>query len=382
MFQSFINHVISKKYLVVILFGIVATILWNTYDFSVQIEKEERLKMEILAKAYDRFGSSDLNQDFSLEAKIIESNNNIPMIVTDEKGTILMLRNIDTIGKKKDFLEKRLNVMKNEIEPLEINFLEDQKYKIYYSDSSFLKRLKYYPLLLIVILLVFAIVIYLVFYTSKIADQNLLWTGMAKETAHQLGTPLSSLVGWIDLIRLDHSPKNYLDDMQKDVDRLNIIAKRFSKIGSTPQLKEGDIAAIVKSNVNYFKRRSAKQIEIVAKGITSEAFAKIESELLSWVFENLIKNAIDALPGAGLIEISLNKIKNQWAIDVKDNGKGMTKKVQRNIFKPGFTTKKRGWGLGLSLSKRIVEDYHNGKLMILKSDPNGGGTTIRVLINI
>ena len=214
MIRNFINHMISK------IFGHYS--FWNsshyfrnTYDFSVQIEKEERLKMEILAKAYDRFGSADLNQDFSLEAKIIESNNNIPMIVTDENEEILMIRNIDTTSKSDNYLKERLLLMKKERAPLEIDYLENQKYQIFYSDSSFLKRLKYYPLLLIVILLVFALIIYIVFYTSKIADQNLLWTGMAKETAHQLGTPLSSLIGWIDLIKWTTSPRT-IDDMQKD----------------------------------------------------------------------------------------------------------------------------------------------------------------------
>lgn len=382
MIRNFINHMISKKYLVIILFGIVATILWNTYDFSVQIEKEERLKMEILAKAYDRFGSADLNQDFSLEAKIIESNNNIPMIVTDENEEILMIRNIDTTSKSDNYLKERLLLMKAERAPLEIDYLENQKYQIFYSDSSFLKRLKYYPLLLIVILLVFALIIYIVFYTSKIADQNLLWTGMAKETAHQLGTPLSSLIGWIDLIKMDHKPEDYLDDMQKDVDRLKIIANRFSKIGSKPKLKTHNLIQIVLSNVQYFKRRTAKQIQIDFKSKYSEAIVQTEKDLLSWVIENLIKNAVDALPGKGLVEISVTKQKKHWVIDVKDNGKGMTKKVQRSIFKPGFTTKKRGWGLGLSLSKRIVEDYHNGRLLIYQSEPNGGGTTMRIVLSV
>ena len=362
------------KYIIVLVsFCIVTAILWNTYNFSKKFKTNERSKMEILAKAYDRFGSSDLDQDFSLEARIIESNNDIPMIVTDEIGTILMKRNLDSI-KALDtaYLNSQLKVMKAENNPIIINYLDDKQYAIYYRDSDLLTRIQYYPLMLVLILVLFSGIIYLVFKSNKVAEQNKLWTGMAKETAHQIGTPLSSLMGWVELMKLENAVPTIVPEIEKDVVRLNIIAERFSKIGSVPEKKPHDVVPVLKSTLSYFESRSSKNIHFHFHTELSEMDASINDQLFTWVLENLIKNAIDAMGGKGLLTVVLSRTEKIMMITVQDTGKGIPKKLYRKIFTPGFTTKKRGWGLGLSLSKRIVEDYHSGKIFVKKSELQKG----------
>ena len=280
------------KYIIVLVsFCIVTAILWNTYNFSKKFKTNERSKMEILAKAYDRFGSSDLDQDFSLEARIIESNNDIPMIVTDEIGTILMKRNLDSI-KALDtaYLNSQLKVMKAENNPIIINYLDDKQYAIYYRDSDLLTRIQYYPLMLVLILVLFSGIIYLVFKSNKVAEQNKLWTGMAKETAHQIGTPLSSLMGWVELMKLENAVPTIVPEIEKDVVRLNIIAERFSKIGSVPEKKPHDVVPVLKSTLSYFESRSSKNIHFHFHTELSEMVASINDQLFTWVLENLIKN--------------------------------------------------------------------------------------------
>ncbi|MDG2280207.1 MAG: HAMP domain-containing sensor histidine kinase [Flavicella sp.] len=369
------------KYIIVIVsFGIVSAILWNTYDFSKKFKTNERSKMEILAKAYDRFGSDDLDQDFSLEAKIIESNHNIPMIVTNELDSIIMNRNLDSIKiLDKQYLYDQLRVMKKENTPIVINYLENKKYHIYYRDSDLLTRLQYYPLLLVLILLLFSGIIYLVFKSNKIAEQNKLWTGMAKETAHQIGTPLSSLMGWVELMRLDNSVPLIVPEIEKDVLRLSVIADRFSKIGSIPEKEPLDVLPILEKTLAYFKSRSSKNISFAFETQESEVIVNINEQLFTWVLENLIKNAIDAMAGKGALAICLKRESNKMVITAQDTGKGIAKNQFKKIFTPGFTTKKRGWGLGLSLSKRIVEDYHAGRIFVKKSEANVG-TTFEVQI--
>ena len=362
------------KYIIVLVsFCIVTAILWNTYNFSKKFKTNERSKMEILAKAYDRFGSSDLNQDFSLEARIIESNNDIPMIVTDEIGTILMKRNLDSI-KALDtaYLNSQLIVMKAENSPIIINYLDDKQYAIYYRDSDLLTRIQYYPLMLVLILVSFSGIIYLVFKSNKVGEQNKLWTGMAKETAHQIGTPLSSLMGWVELMKLENAVPTIVPEIEKDVVRLNIIAERFSKIGSVPEKKPHDVVPVLKATLSYFESRSSKNIHFHFHTELSEMVASINDQLFTWVLENLIKNAIDAMGGKGLLTVVLSRTEKIMMITVQDTGKGIPKKLYRKIFTPGFTTKKRGWGLGLSLSKRIVEDYHSGKIFVKQSELQKG----------
>ncbi|MBK5209969.1 MAG: HAMP domain-containing histidine kinase [Flavobacteriaceae bacterium] len=362
-------------------FIIVALILWNTYDFFQKFKHEERAKMEILAKAYERFSSASLNTDISLEAKIIGNNHNIPMIITNEKDSITEWANLDTLKvKKKNYLTKQLFIMKSQNKPINVSYKgESLKQYIFYRDSDLLTKLKYYPIALILILLLFASVIYLFFKSNKVAEQNKLWTGMAKETAHQIGTPLSSLLGWIEILRLENTNENTIKEIENDVTRLNTIAERFSKIGSIPELKEQNVVAATSTSFEYLKLRSSKQVIFKFDSSKKEIYAKINLQLFSWVIENLVKNAIDAMEGKGKIALAITENEKNVTITINDTGKGIPKNLQHKIFTPGFTTKKRGWGLGLSLAKRIIEDYHNGKITVLKSEL-GKGTTFAITL--
>ncbi|MDP3313435.1 PAS domain-containing sensor histidine kinase [Lutibacter sp.] len=360
-------------------FIIVALILWNTYDFFLKFKDEERAKMEILAKAFESFSTSDLNADFTLEDKIILSNSNIPMIITNNQGNITEWSNLDDSKiDNTDYLNHQLRLMKNQNKPIIVSHKESQtKQFIYYRDSDLLTKLKYYPVALILILILFASVIYLFFKSNKIAEQNKLWTGMAKETAHQIGTPLSSLLGWIEILRLENTDENTVKEIENDVLRLDTIAKRFSKIGSVPVLKTENIVEATKTALNYLQSRSSKNVIFNFRSKKSNIKTKINIQLYNWVIENLVKNSIDAMAGKGTLNIVIIEEDKTVKISVSDTGKGIPKNLYHKIFSPGFTTKKRGWGLGLSLAKRIIEDYHNGKIMISKSEI-GIGTTITV----
>ena len=377
--SRFFNFLTSKSILFFFSFALLGFVLWNSYDFSKKFKIDQRSQMEILAKVYDRFGTADLSQDLSLEAKIIESNYNIPMIVTDGKGLVLMKRNLDSIKALDSiYLSEQLLLMKSENEPVIISYLKDKKYVIYYRDSDLLTRLKYYPLALFLMMFLFSGVIYMVFRTSKVAEQNKLWSGIAKETAHQIGTPLSSLMGWVELMKLQNTAMAVVPELEKDIDRLNTIADRFSKIGSTPTLAPLEICAVVQNTVSYFQARSSKSIVFQFEKPIAQVWVQANEQLFGWVLENLIKNAIDAMSGRGTLTLEISpKESGMVAIFVADTGKGIPRKLQKKVFKPGFTTRARGWGLGLSLSKRIVENYHSGKLVVKKSEL-GKGTTFAV----
>ena len=364
-------------------FIIVALILWNTYTFFKKFKSEERAKMEIIAKAYERLTTADLNADISLESKIIGNNHSIPMLITNERDSILDWSNLDSISvNKSKYLPRQLAVMKKQNEPIIVTYQdrnEDLKQFIYYRDSDLLTKLKYYPVALILILFLFATVIYLFFKSNKIADQNKLWTGMAKETAHQIGTPLSSLLGWLEILRLHKTDENTVLEIEKDIDRLNTIAERFSKIGSIPVLKKHNIVEATQHSFTYLESRSSKQVLFKFKTSNKEIFTEINVQLFSWVIENLVKNAIDAMEGKGKISLDITTKGKTVLLTITDTGKGIPKHLHQKIFSPGFTTKKRGWGLGLSLAKRIIEDYHNGKIKILKSEVGKGSTFLITL---
>lgn len=340
--------------------------------------------MEIVATAMKEFATNqDLNADVSLEDKIIKSNTSIPMILVDEDGNIgaNSYLNLDTIkAKNPEYLKAQLEIMKEQNNPIEITFAKNRKQYIYYRNSDLLNKLSYYPLTLILILALFLSLIYMMFTSSKIAEQNKLWTGMAKETAHQIGTPLSSLLGWIAILKMENIDKKYINEIEKDVHRLNTIANRFSKIGSLPKLKRMDLISVTKNAYEYLEYRSSKQISFKFISDEKELFCNINEELYEWVIENLIKNAIDAMLGKGELILSVASDNNKIIINISDTGKGMVKSQFRKIFNPGFTTKKRGWGLGLSLSKRIIEDYHTGKILVKNSEINKG-TTFQIILD-
>ena len=376
----FKNTVFTKRIIIFVLFIIVSLILWNTYIFFQKFKQEERAKMEILAAAQKELvTNTDLNASVNLETKIFENITNIPSILVDHQGNINSFYNLDsTKTDSPTYLQHQLAIMKKQNAPIEIKYEEITQY-VYYRDSDLLNKLTYYPIALILILLLFLMVIYMLFSSNKIAEQNRLWTGMAKETAHQIGTPLSSLLGWIEILKTEDIDQDHVMEMEKDVDRLNTIANRFSKIGSVPELKKHDIIQVSKTAFDYLKNRSSKQVSFQFSTTIDAVFSNINQELFGWVIENLVKNAIDAMKGKGSLNLEISTSDKWIQITISDSGKGISKSQFKQIFKPGFTTKKRGWGLGLSLSKRIVEEYHNGKIFVKKSELTKG-SSIRVLL--
>ena len=372
----------TKRILVFISFIIVSLILWNTYIFFQKFKQEERAKMEIYATTLKELATNtDLNASAKLPLKIIESTANIPLMLVNEKGEISSWQNLDSIkAKDPNYLKKQLAIMKKENSPIAMDYFGVKQF-VFYRNSLLLNKLSYYPLALILILILFLTVIYLQFSSSRIAEQNKLWTGMAKETAHQIGTPLSSLLGWIEMLKTENVQSSYILEMEKDVSRLNTIANRFSKIGSLPELKEEDLVTITKTAYAYLESRSSKHVAFHFSTNSDEMNVKINKELFGWVIENLVKNAVDAMQGKGSIMLNMFASGKKVSITITDTGKGISKKQFKHVFRPGYTTKKRGWGLGLSLSKRIIEEYHKGKIFVKKSEINQG-TSIQIEMSL
>ena len=373
-----------KRFTILVSFLIVSLILWNTYTFFQKFKKAERAKMEIHGEAIKELRTvsiEELDQNISeLPLKIISRTKDIPFILVDADGNIKGSNNLDTIKEKDpEYLKKQLAIMKSQNQPILVEYLGKTDY-IYYRDSDLLDKLTYYPLAFLLILVLFLAVIYLFYSSNKAAETNKLWTGMAKETAHQIGTPLSSLLGWIAILKIQKVDETYINEIEKDVQRLNAIANRFSKIGSVPELKKENIVLITKQAFDYLESRSSKQISFSFSSSDEDIQTKLNAELFGWVIENLIKNGIDAMLKKGELTLSIESFGKKVKINISDTGKGMPKKMFKQIFKPGFTTKKRGWGLGLSLSKRIVEDYHNGKILVKKSEIDKG-TTFQILLD-
>lgn len=377
----FTNTYWIKRIAIGVSLFIVLFILWNTYVFFQKFKKDERAKMEIYATAIKEATSdADSDGNFNLVNKVYETIENIPTILVDSNGEIKQFHNLDSIkSKNPNYLSQQLSIMKNQNEPIAIEYLGVKEH-IYYRNSDLLYKLKYYPLALVLMLGLFLTIIFMVYKSNKVAEQNKLWTGMAKETAHQIGTPLSSLLGWIAILRAENVSRDYVDEIEKDVHRLNTIANRFSKIGSLPELKQYNIVAITKTAFDYLRNRSSKQISFSFITQKNEIFSNLNTELYGWVIENLIKNAIDAMQGKGNVMVTIAETSKNVKILVSDTGKGIPKSQFSEVFTPGFTTKKRGWGLGLSLSKRIIQDYHKGKIQVLKSEL-GKGTTFEIALN-
>lgn len=381
--MSFISNTTwLKRIALFISLCIVSLILWNTYVFFQKFKKEERIKMELFAIALKEFAKNqDLNTDFTLEGKIIENTNNIPLILADANDNILDFQNFKNLKNSDSiYLKRQLKLMKSQNAPIEISYKKLKKQYVYYRNSTILDQLTYYPLALLLILGLFLITIYLFFSSNKVAEQNKLWTGMAKETAHQIGTPLSSLLGWIAILRMEKISEKYVDEIEKDVKRLNIIANRFSKIGSLPELQKEYIIATTKKTYEYLESRSSKQIHFSFSAPEKDISINLNEELYSWVIENLLKNAIDAMSGKGSLQVVIRDENKRVTITITDTGKGLPKSEFKKIFTPGYTTKKRGWGLGLSLSKRIIKDYHDGKIFVKNSELQKG-TTFEIQLN-
>ncbi|GGF63318.1 sensor histidine kinase [Wenyingzhuangia marina] len=373
--NSILRFIRAKQILLLIAIGIVSIILWNTYQFFKEFQRQEIVKMEILADAYFQFNKAKPEDDISLLVKIIENNTSIPMIVTDDQKNILLDQNIYyKTEEKNQVLREKLKEMKGLHLPIEINISETKSQYIYYSHSEILNKLRFYPLALILIFIVFLFIIYAVFNASSISEKNKLWSGMAKETAHQIGTPLSSLLGWVEILRTENVNPSYINEIEKDIEHLNIIANRFSKIGSKPILELHNPSEIIEKTIEYFKIRTSKSIVFNYNKPFDEVKIMLNKDLFGWVLENIIKNAIDAMQGKGNIDIQLININSGIQILITDTGKGIPKNLHKKIFEPGFTTKTRGWGLGLSLTKRIINKYHNGKVFVKQSQKHTGST--------
>lgn len=355
-------------------FVIVSLILWNTYTFFQNFKEEERTKMNIWAKAFEDVNNNDdLNAVINeLSLEVLQSNSSTPMIIVNNKGEY-DLQNIKNIQAIDSFKVKQLiKVFEEENKPIEAKFEGVVLQTIYYGNSSLITKLKYYPLALLLILVLFGSVVFFFYKSTKNAVQNKLWAGMAKETAHQIGTPLSSLIGWLEILKIENVSEDTIYEMDKDISRLQIITERFSKIGSVPKLERLNIVDETKLTFDYLESRSSKLVRFIFESDDVEIYSELNSQLYSWTIENVIKNAIDAMKGKGQLKIVISQLEDMVFVSIHDTGKGVAKGQFSKIFEPGYTSKKRGWGLGLSLSKRIIEDCHNGKIKVLSSELDKG----------
>lgn len=374
------TKVTFRWFLLLTSFAVVGLVLINTYLFLQKFEEEERVKMSIWGSAEEELlKSADLNDDLgNLTIQVLSGNTTTPMILTDSRENVIDYKNIDIKkAKNAEFLKKLVAQFGKENERIVVNHNNEVFGYLYYGDSALLKTIRYFPFVLLIIALLFGLVMYLFYSADKTSEQNLLWAGMAKETAHQIGTPLSSLVGWVEILKQEKVSEEILVEIKKDIERLNIITGRFSKIGSLPALAKKDLADETRQAFDYLSGRFSKLIRFKLNLPTHPVYVNLNTELYNWTIENLIKNGIDAMKGKGLIAISMEEDEKWVHVLVADNGSGIPKKLQNSIFNPGFTTKKRGWGLGLSLAKRIIEEYHLGQLRIKTSEP-GKGTVMQI----
>jgi len=353
-----------------------------TNNLVGRLKAEERKNIELWAEATRLIAISDSSLDVEFLFSIIDNNNTVPVILTDESELIIGHKNFnpEKTGNP-DYLKRVLSKIKEKNKPIIIN-LENGHYNlIYYKDSIILTMLMYYPYIQLAIIILFITVSYLAFSSSRKADQNQVWVSMSKETAHQLGTPTSSLAGWIEILQQRHPEISITDELARDVQRLEKVTERFSRIGSKPALSSENLVPILSRTIEYLKYRSSSKVRFITEyDPEREILIPLNSALFEWVIENVTKNAIDAMEGNGEIIVHLTENENHAMIDISDTGKGIPKSAFKKIFSPGFSTKQRGWGMGLSLAKRIIEDYHNGKIFVRYSEV-GRGSCIRIVMN-
>jgi len=368
-----------------VLIGIVS--IFYTQDLVQEIAEREQRQIELYAKGLEFIGSSNLTGDYTfLMDEIIEANHTIPVIMTDQDGNPIDSRNLNAPENPEaqdKFLRKQLKRMKKLHSPVKMQIDTELTYYVYYSDSELIRRLQYFPYVQLTFIFIFFVLVYFIFRAARQAEQNSVWVGLAKETAHQLGTPLSSLMAWVEYFKVDEDfDQSIVTELEKDIARFQMITNRFSSIGSVPTLKPEDVYLTASGIVEYLKKRVSSKVKFrIGIEPYADAVAPINKPLFEWVIENICKNAVDAMSGRGEIEIYIRTTKDDRKIyiDIKDTGKGMSPSKFRDVFRPGFTTKKRGWGLGLTLVKRIVENYHDGKIFVLRSEVNVG-TTFRIII--
>lgn len=371
--MKWFNNFGSAKYLLIVLAALIAVASLMVSNLIVDdLKREEERRMTVWASAMSSLISADVDEDVSLEEEILSSNKTIPVVMVSEEGDILSYNNIP-----EQKLESRAAAIRESGTMVEVPLGDGNKHYIYYDDSDTLVQLAYYPYIQLAVVVVFFIVCFVAILNSKRAEQNKVWVGLSKETAHQLGTPISSLMAWIEVLKGKYPSDELLPEMERDVERLQMVAERFSKIGSKSELAMADVNAVVEKAVCYMKRRSPAKVNYSLTLSDAPLLVALNVPLLEWVIENLCKNAIDAMSGCGDINVVVAGYDNKVVIDVADTGKGIAKARWKTVFTPGFTTKPRGWGLGLSLAKRIVEEFHKGRIYIKKSQP-GKGTTFRI----
>ena len=349
-----------------------------------KLSEEERKKLELWAEATKEVQNVSLDQDISpVIYRILQENKTIPVILVDDNLKIIMSNNLDGFRLQYDrekYLSQQLKLMQEQHEPLVVQYAGGHRNYIYYKDSTILTLLIYFPYIQLSVLFLFVFVSYLAFSSSRKSEQNQVWVGMSKETAHQLGTPISSLIAWVEMLKMKNEDPFMINEVEKDIKRLEMITERFSKIGAAPVLKDSNLVEVIENAVKYLRIRTSQKVEYsVSHEPFDEIYAPVNVPLFEWVIENLCKNAVDAMQGAGSIDISIEDHIGMVVIDVCDSGKGIPKSKFKTVFKPGYTTKSRGWGLGLSLAKRIVEINHNGKIFV-KSSEIGFGATFRIIL--
>ena len=365
------------------------TILYTNFLVE-QLKDREKRQIELFAKTLEyTINETSGSNIYFITDKILFENKSIPTILTDNKGDIMDYRNIDIDSSRQSqeeinsLLKEAYKDMESLYEPIPVTLKDGMDTPIifgyvYYSNSHLLKQLTFYPYVQLAVIAIFGFIAYLAFNYSKAAEQNRVWVGLAKETAHQLGTPISSLMAWMELLKEDPKMKNTIDELDKDIHRLQLITERFSSIGSIPTLQPENINKIITNAIKYLRPRISSKVTVTTIAVSENIIVNINTPLFDWVLENLIKNAVDAMSGEGEIAISILRGSDRRVfIDVRDTGKGIPKSKIKEVFKAGFTSKQRGWGLGLTLAKRIIEIYHNGKIFVQSSEEQGG-TTFRI----
>ena len=368
----------------VVAFIIVATSVLFTNRLAEKLTLEQHRKMEIWAEAMRQFvNATEETEHVDFLWKIIEENDNIPVLIADQADQIVTSRNFALVPEENAdaYYAKELKRLKGLRKPIEISLGDNQKQYIYYDDSNLLKQLAYYPYIQLSVIAIFLIGVLMALATTKNAEQNRVWVGLSKETAHQLGTPISSLLAWIEILKSNYPDDSMIDDMGNDINRLKTIAERFSKIGSKSEFELVSINDTLRQSVQYMQKRSSQMVTYTLTETEPNIQTQLCVPLFEWVIENLCKNAIDAMDGKGSIQIETTIDERKHVIiDITDTGKGIDKRQFKSVFKPGYTTKRRGWGLGLSLAKRIIEEYHHGKIFVKQSGLNKG-TTFRIILS-
>lgn len=385
--MKWFERIRNVKILLIVVAIVIAIVSLLTSNYLINdLKKEEITKMGVWAEAMRSLNQADETTDLFLVLKVINGNNTIPVVVLDRNGEVQTSRNLGRkFNEEEDsmpIIKEMARQMKESNQTIRIDLDENQEYiEICYDESLMLKRLAIYPYIQLSVVIIFVIIALFALFTSMKAEQNKVWVGLSKETAHQLGTPISSLMAWTEVLRETHPDDEMLPEMEKDVKRLERIAERFSKIGSIPEPKPEDIIEVINRVVEYMDHRTSSKVVITTHFPQEKIEIRMVASLFEWVVENLCKNAVDAMDGSGRIDLFLETNARQVILEVKDTGKGMQKKHFKSVFKPGFTTKRRGWGLGLSLAKRIVEEYHKGRIFV-KSSELGKGTVFRIELPI